>query len=124
MNKQLGNNQVVKILANEIVITKGAGKLLLIAAFFNIPFWGFIPYLTQAFTIILLGIFLKHVRLNKDKKQKELKQKNVSYTTTNIGMGLIVVTMIFQCFWFPFLSQLITLVALFLIYATMTKYKD
>ncbi|MCA9386085.1 hypothetical protein KC717_05550 [Candidatus Dojkabacteria bacterium] len=109
---------------NELVITKGAGKFIVLAAIVNIPFIGFIPYLTQAFTILFLAIFLKHMISDEEKISVAHSQKNVQYITKPLAKWLIYGTMAFQVLWIPYVMQLITLVALGIIYANFTKYKE
>src|SRR3989338_6350814 len=100
----------MQTIGNEIIMTKGAGKFILLAAFANIPFIGFVPYLTQAFTILFLAFFLKHM-ITDDAKIKEMKkQKNVQYTMQPWGKWLIYGTMALQVIWVPFVMQLVTLV--------------
>jgi hypothetical protein len=113
----------LKTISNEIVMTKGSGKFILLAAIFNIPIIGFIPYLTQAFTIIFLAFFLKHMIINESKIKEAQKSNNIQYTMKPWGKWLIYGTMAFQVIWIPYLMQLITLVALGIIYANFTKYK-
>ena len=99
---------IANVFKEELILTKGPGRLLLLAMFANIPFIGFVPYLTQALTVIFLSIFLKKYRLGGN-------------IPTQV---LIIATIAFQLFWFPYISQLVTLVLLGLIYATATKYQD
>ena len=117
---------ILGVLKDEVVITKGAGKFILIAIFFNIPVWGFIPWVSQALTIILLFFFLKHAITDKDKEKYELKSKNVSHSINHFGYYLIIATIIvqFPFFFLPFISQIFTLVLLGIIYVTMTSYKE
>ncbi len=123
--KSNGVSTTLNMLKEEYVLTKGSGKYILLAVFFNIPFIGFIPYLTQAFTIILLSIFLKnHLKMKEASKKEAINENKVGYILSKAGFILIIITMAFQVLWFPFISQLITLVLLGIIYATMTKYKQ
>jgi len=103
-------------------MTKGAGRFILLAAIFNIPVIGFIPYLTQSFTILFLAFFLKHMIVNEN-KIAEVKKSNIQYTMKSWGKWLIYGTMVLQIIWIPYVMQLITLVALGIIYANFTKYK-
>jgi hypothetical protein len=114
----------IKAISNEIVMTKGSGKYILLAAIFNIPIIGFIPYLTQAFTILFLMFFLKHMITDERRKKRAEKKNEIQYTMKPWGKWLIYGTMAFQVFWIPFLMQLITLVSLGIIYANFSKYKD
>jgi len=114
----------MKTIQNEIVMTKGSGKFILLAAIFNIPVIGFIPYLTQAFTILFLAFFLKHMILDENKIKTAITQKNVQYTMKPWGKWLIYGTMAFQVVWIPFVMQFVTLVALGIIYANFTKYNE
>jgi hypothetical protein len=91
---------VAQLLVGETLSTKGANKYLMIAMVFNIPFIGFIPYLTQAFTVILLFLFLR---------------KKISFLP-KFSLALAIATMIFQVFWFPFISQIVTLILLSFLY--------
>jgi len=114
----------MEAITNEIVMTKGAGKFILLAALANIPVWGFIPYLTQAFTILFLAFFLKHMITDENKIKQAQKMRNVQYTMGSWGKWLIYGTMAFQIVWIPFVMQLVTLVALGVIYANFTKYNQ
>ena len=114
----------MEAITNEIVMTKGAGKFILLAALVNIPVWGFIPYLTQAFTILFLAFFLKHMITDENKIKQAQKMRNVQYTMGSWGKWLIYGTMAFQIVWIPFVMQLVTLVALGVIYANFTKYNQ
>ncbi|HLC61565.1 MAG TPA: hypothetical protein VJI52_00940 [Candidatus Nanoarchaeia archaeon] len=113
-------SKLLSILGKEVLITEGAGKFILIAMFVNIPFWGFIPYVTQALTIICLFLFWKHIVHDK----KSTKTEKISYLMKPMGFNLIIVTAIFQLVWIPFFMQLVTLILLGIIYATMTSYKE
>jgi hypothetical protein len=99
---------IANILKEEMVMAKGSGRLLLIAMGVNIPFWGFMPYLTQAITIIVLAFFLK-------------KQQRQGIKIPLPLLILILATMAFQLLWFPFVSQLVTLFMLGLIYVLVNK---
>lgn len=116
------SSAAIKVISDEIIATKGAGKFIILAAIFNIPFLGFIPYLTQAFTILFLAFFLKHLITDEHKIKQEQKNSNIQYVMKPWNKWLIYGTMVFQIFWFPFIMQLITLVALGIIYANFTKY--
>ena len=115
---------VLKTISNEIVMTNGSGKFILFAALANIPVWGFIPYLTQAFTILFLAFFLKHMIIKENKIKEAKKSNNIQYTMEPWGKWLIYGTMAFQIIWIPYVMQLVTLVALGIIYANFTKYKQ
>ena len=114
----------LNLISNEIVMTKGSGKFILFAAISNIPIIGFIPYLTQAFTILFLTFFLKHMIIDETKIKEAKKSNNVQYTMQPWGKLLIYGTMAFQIIWIPYVMQLVTLVALGIIYANFTKYKQ
>jgi len=94
------------LLIDELRNTKGNLRLIILAMLANIPFWGFVPYLTQVTTVLLLAIFLK----------RNLKSFDKPMT------GLIIMAMFFQAFWFAFTSQIVTLILLGIIYAFATKY--
>jgi hypothetical protein len=114
---------VYSLLKNEFIATEGTGKLLLIALFFNIPIDAFIPYLSQVVTIITLSIFLKKYLV---KNTGEATSANANtYGISKLTISLIVATMVYQLpiFWIPFVTQLVTLLLLGLIYATSTHYK-
>ena len=117
------SGMLFNIIKDEVVVTNGAGKFIALAMLFNIPIYGFIPYLSQAITILLLVFFWK--RVIEDNKNKKSATKNVkSYPIMNKnGSYLIIGTMVFQLIWIPFITQLVTLVLLGIIYATMTSYK-
>ena len=114
-----------KTISNEIVMTKGAGKFILFAAILNIPSpVTFIPYLTQAFTILFLAFFLKYMVTNENKIKEAQKSSNIQYTMKPWGKWLIYGTIAFQIIWIPYVMQLVTLVALGIIYANFTKYNQ
>lgn len=111
-------------ISNEIILTKGSGKFLLLAVISNIPIIGFIPYLTQAFTIIFLAFFLKHVIIDENKIKEAQKSRNIQYMMKPWGKWLIYGTMALQVIWIPYVMQLVTLVALGIIYANFTEYNQ
>ena len=114
----------LKTVSNEIVMTKGSGKFILLAAIFNFPIIGFVPYLTQAFTILFLAFFLKHMVIDESKIKKAKKSNNIQYTMQPYGKWMVYGTMALQIIWIPYIMQLITLVALGMIYANFTNYKQ
>ena len=126
MTKINPSSLIFGVLKDEIGITKGAGKFILIAMFFNIPFWGWIPFLSQAGTMLLLFIFLKHTIKDNENKKIAIKSKNIDYTIKKNHYNLIIGTIILQLplFFAPFFSQFITLFLLGIIYTTMTSYKE
>lgn len=112
------------LINNEIAITKGAGKYLWIAVFFNIPVWGFIPYVSQAITIIILFVFLKHFITEESLKQEKIDNHEVQYTIKSWAKPLIYATMVLQLIWIPYVLQFLTLISLGIIYANFTKYTN
>ena len=120
----MSKTPVYSLIKNEYVATLGSGKLLLIALFFNIPIDVFIPYLSQAVTIITLSIFLKKYLVSKD-DTTEINKKVGEYSISKVTIGLIIGTMLYQLpiFWIPFVTQLVTLLLLGIIYATSSKYQ-
>jgi hypothetical protein len=116
--------EIIKILKGEYDNTKGTGRLLLIAAFFNIPIDGFVPYLSQIATIILISIFIKRYlaltdTLDHGETRTQIRNKNI----TTAVITLSVVTLCVQLVWTPFVTELITLVLIGLLYAFSSKYK-
>ena len=101
-------NQFIKIVKGEFAKSEGENKFLLLAMIANIPSpFVFLGYLTQAITIFLVLFFLKRV---------------VDHNTGASYLYLIVgVTLLFQIMWFPFVSQLITITLLGLIFAIRRK---
>lgn len=120
----MSKKQVYTLIKNEYVATAGSGKLLLIALFFNIPIDAFIPYLSQAVTIITLSIFLKKYLVSGENTE-EVSKKIGEYSISRLTIALIIGTMVYQLpiFWIPFVTQLVTLLLLGLIYATSSKYQ-
>ena len=120
----MSKNPIYNLIKNEYIATAGSGKLLLIALFFNIPIDAFIPYLSQVVTIITLSIFLKKYLVDSD-DTTEINKGVGGYSISKLTIGLIIGTMVYQLpiFWIPFITQLITLLLLGLIYATSSKYK-
>jgi hypothetical protein len=94
----------------EIFSTTGENKLLLIALIFNIPFYWFVPYVSQAITVVLLILYLK-------RKQ----QNNLNIQT----LILTLVTMIIQLpfFWLPFATQIATLIFVGMIFVVSMPQK-
>lgn len=94
--------------------------------FFNIPYWGFVPWVSQAITIIVLGVFLKHIISEEKKKKEVIKKKEVKYYMKSWGKTFVYATILIQLpfFFMAFISQIITLTCLIIIYANLTKYQD
>ena len=120
----MSKNPIYNLIKNEYIATAGSGKLLLIALFFNIPIDAFIPYLSQVVTIITLSIFLKKYLISTN-DEHDVNKKIGEYAISKLTIFLIIGTMIYQLpiFWIPFITQLVTLLLLSLIYATTSKYK-
>lgn len=96
---------LISILKNEIQANKGANKFLLLAIFTNIPSpLIFIPYVTQAMTLILLGLFLKYY--------PKLNTNHVIFGIPKAICIPVLPLLLLQIFWFPYLSQLISIVLL------------
>ena len=120
----MSKKQVYDLIKSENVATAGSGKLLLVALFFNIPIGAFIPYLSQVVTIITLSVFLKKYLVAREDTE-EVSKKIGEYNISKLTIGLIIGTMIYQLpiFWIPFVTQLVTLFLLSLIYATSSRYQ-
>ena len=120
----MSKNPIYNLIKNEYIATAGSGKLLLIALFFNIPIDAFIPYLSQVVTIITLSIFLKKYLISTN-DEHDVNKKIGEYSISKLTIFLIIGTMAYQLpiFWIPFITQLVTLLLLSLIYATTSKYK-
>ncbi len=100
----------IDLFKDEFKNSESLGKWLLITALVNLPLPDiFIPYLTQAITIILMSVFLK-------------KYTSASSQSSRLVIGLCIATMIAQLFWIPYISQLITLILLGILYGAFTKY--
>lgn len=113
MNKSNIVSSFFQMLNNEFRNSEGYNKFLILAIGANIPLpWIFIPYCTQAVTIVLVWLFLKQY----------LKVQNASLIDKNIPKirysiyGTAGLTILVQLIWVPFISQLITLVLLGLLY--------
>lgn len=105
------NTWVVNLFKDEFKNSESLGKWLIAVAVVNLPLPDiFVPYFTQAVTIILMSIFLK-------------KYISGSLQSSRIVTGLCIAIMIFQLFWVPYISQLVTLVLLGILYGVFTKYK-
>ena len=120
----MSKKQMYDLIKSEYVATAGSGKLLLVELFFNIPIGAFIPYLSQVVTIITLSIFLKKYLVAREDTE-EVSKKIGEYNISKLTIGLIIGTMIYQLpiFWIPFVTQLVTLFLLSLIYATSSRYQ-
>lgn len=102
----------IDLFKDEFKKSESLGKWLLITAVVNLPLPDiFIPYFTQALTIILISIFLK-------------KYTSTSSQSSKFVAGLCIAIMVCQLFWFPYISQLITLVLLGILYGVFTKYNS
>lgn len=106
--------QAINLLKEEYKNTEGLGKILITAMFFNIPFLGFIIYLTQVITVIILSFFLRRYLAY-------LKENQISSVSSKLLIALTVGTMIFQADWIPFATQIITLILLGILYAFVPK---
>ena len=117
-------SQAGKLLQEEYTKTEGFGKILFVAAFFNIPIDGFIPYLSQIITVGVLVIFLKkYLLLIKNNTQKEELSNLSTVRGPQIIIALTVLIMLLQVVWIPFTTEIVTLVLIGLLYAIFTKYK-
>lgn len=96
--------QFISMVKDELMKSKGDSKLLLLAMIVNIPspliFFG---HLTQAITAFLVLFFLKSILEKKE--------------GTIILFIIVGVTLLYQIFWLPFVSQLITITLLGLLFA-------
>ena len=115
--------ELFNLLKGEFKQTEGFGKLFLIALFFNIPVDGFIPYFSQVVTVIILSIFLKKYLLQiKNNTHKEDNSNLPTVHGSKIIIGLTIFTMTVQVVWVPYITQLVTLVLLGLLYACFSVY--
>jgi hypothetical protein len=105
------NTWIVNLFKDEFKNSEFLGKWLAVIAVVNLPLPTiFVPYLTQAVTILLISIFLKKYRTS------------TSLDNSSLITVLCIAIMIVQLVWFPFISQLITLVILAILYGVFTKY--
>lgn len=107
--------QVAKILHEEYKGADAYGKLFLAAIIINAFFW-FIPYFAQIATVVLLSLFLKRYLAY-------TRQNGISNFTSKFTIGLTLGTMAFQAFWLEFLTSIITLMLLGVLYAFVSKEK-
>lgn len=114
-NNPIGNS-IIQIIKEEITKADGWNKFILWAIVANIPIpLFFIPYATQALTIILLAFYLKHY-------PRSEQPANVFIGKTAFGIptpvfAVIVITMLIQLSWVPFMTQLVTIAALGLLFS-------
>ena len=110
---------LVDAIREEIFISKGPDKFLLFTLFANIPSPViFIPYLTQAATIIFLCFYLSHLSgINTSQQLQIYRSSRVSIAICS----LVVIAILLQTFWIPFMTQLYTLTLIGLTYA-LSKY--
>ncbi len=102
-------SSVFEIIKNEISINNGANKFLLLAIVANIPSpLIFYPYVTQALTIILMGFYMKHYPKN--------NINNAIFGIPKILVGLLLLILLVQLLWFPYISQLVSITLLTIIY--------
>ena len=105
------NAWVISLFKDEFKNSESLGKWLAVIAVVNLPLPTiFVPYLTQAVTILLIGIFLKKYRTS------------TSLHGSSLVTVLCIAVMIIQLVWFPYISQLVTLVLLGVLYGMFTKY--
>jgi hypothetical protein len=105
---------VIQILLGELTKVEGANKFLLFAMIANIPLPQiFIPYATQAVTIIFMSLFIFYFR------KSELVKRDSKSILTQEFMGfpfpvlvLILLTIFAQLSWVPFMTQLVTITLL------------
>lgn len=108
---KLIEESVTGLFKDEFKKSESLGKWLLVIAFANLPLPHiFVPYLTQAATLILISIFFK-------------KYKASYPEGSRLVTGLCIAIMIVQLIWFPYISQLITISLLGVLYGVFTKYK-
>lgn len=103
----------VNLLKGEYTLSEILGRLLIVVAIFNLPSpLIFIPYLTQAITILILAVFLK-------------KYKASTLNKSQIVVGICVAIMIIQIplIWMFYVTQFITLILVAVLYGIFTKYK-
>lgn len=112
MNKTNIVSSFFQMLAVEFRNSEGFNKFLILAIAANIPLpWVFIPYGTQAITIILVALFIKQYR----KVLGDAADKNMLVLVVS-GLTLVV-----QLLWIPYLSQLMSLVLLGVLYNLAQK---
>lgn len=100
--------EFIRIVKNEYLNSESNNQYLLLAMIFNIPSpLIFIPYATQAITIFLVLFFLKRL--------VDMK-KGTSILYMTIGL-----TLIFQILWIPYISQLVSITLIGIIFAFNKK---
>lgn len=120
----MSKSKALDLLQREYTQTEGFGKLILIGMFVNIPIDGFIPYFSQVATVIILAIFLKKYLLLIQDKESQKNTSNLPFTYgSKIVIGFTILIMLVQLVWVPFMTELVTLVLLGILYAIFTTYK-
>jgi hypothetical protein len=115
---------VAKVLHGEYKQADNFGKILLVGMLFNIPVP--IPFLSQIGTLIVLSIFLKRYLLLLRSDAPIEKQLNLLFPyASKVFVVFTVALMFYQMpfFWLPFITQLVTLFFLGILYAVFSKYK-
>lgn len=109
MNKTNILSSFFQLLAKEFKDSEGYNKFLILAMAANIPLhqvW--IPYGTQAITIVLVGFFVKRYLKAEGAR---LLDKNMPRYRSSV-YGAVGLTLLAQLVWIPYMSQLVTLVLL------------
>ncbi len=115
---------VAKILHEEYKEADGFGKLFIIAMLFNIPVP--IPFLSQIGTLVVLSIFLKRYLLLLRTDAPIEKQLNLLFPQASKVIVIFTIALMFYqmpFFWLPFITQLVTLFFLGILYAVFSRYK-
>jgi ABC-type phosphate transport system permease subunit len=117
VKKSLLSN-VTSILKDELTKSDRPNKFLLLAIIANIPSpLIFVPYLTEAITIILVAIYLKNypkVDIQSIHNSSVVNKLILGIPTPIFGLSVLAI--LIQLDWFPFASQLISIAILSLLF--------
>lgn len=120
---KVSKGHVASLLKAGVSVTPSlAGKQLWVAMFFNIPVWGFVPFVSQAVTIISVLIFQLSIKHDTDAKDFVNSNKSGYYVEPWVkwlAWGLILL----QLVWIPFVLQFLSLIGLGILMFNIKKIK-
>ncbi len=107
---------LIDTVREELFLSKGPERFLLLTLFANIPTpLIFIPYFTQAATIVLLCFYVAHVTSKTFSTGVTISRASGSLRI--VIFALILIAIFLQIFWIPFMTQLYTLALVGIAYA-------
>lgn len=118
--------EFINLVRDEIKNSSSSNKFLLYGIIANLPTpLVFVPYLTQAITIVLVSIFLKNY------PKLDVPIDNTSSMEKRLIIGIpapificAIITILIQFAWIPFITQLLSLTLLALIFIYSRKIME